>query len=713
MGTTDVTLERIFQELIAGNAGLAIAEAETYLAAWPNPQTTEKLNVIKAEYQLMEDYWQRGAKDPQRDKQYQLLLRRVYVLCANIAIHRYMASSSYLQMLYSSTRQQGLNWSLSAIFREMESFVSDVAMLELEPEHVRKEKSLAVHQRHHKLMCSLFNYIVTSHIWTDSVGNDIEEILVSPTVDSNDQQLLVSAIMLSLMNRFDMAKFRTLVNTYRRSQDEYVRQRALVGWVLSIDDDFLEVYPEQNDMVAELLKSKRVCQELTELQMQLVYTLNAEKDTTTIQQEIMPDLIKNNSFKVTRNGIEEIPDDPMEDILNPGASEQRMEKLEASFQRMMDMQKQGSDIFFGGFSQMKRFPFFYDICNWFVPFYIQHPDIAQFVQKVESINFLEHALQKGPFCNSDKYSFLIAFQQVMDRLPENLRQMMKRGEASFGEMEDEEQHSPAFIRRSYLMDLYRFFRLFPNRSALCNPFDTSKQKMGMCLFFGSALFHETPLEQHKSEVVAMLMKHQESQAAHVLLDTFSESMRDVQYYLWKGDYERVLELEPDNERALAGSARGAFKKAAYEEAVEAYEKLLLLHPEKTGYMLNKAVCLVKMEEYDDALKLLYQLNYEHPEDLNVSRVLAWTLTCDNKLEQAEKMYQQLIGVEQPSAEDYQNMGYCLWLSGRVEEAAKYFRQYRQAEELSSDTSFLDDEWLRIRGISAIDIKMMESLVKSK
>ena len=50
MGTTDVTLERIFQELIAGNAGLAIAEAETYLAAWPNPQTTEKLNVIKAEY---------------------------------------------------------------------------------------------------------------------------------------------------------------------------------------------------------------------------------------------------------------------------------------------------------------------------------------------------------------------------------------------------------------------------------------------------------------------------------------------------------------------------------------------------------------------------------------------------------------------------------------------------------------------------------------
>ena len=63
----------------------------------------------------------------------------------------------------------------------------------------------------------------------------------------------------------------------------------------------------------------------------------------------------------------------MEDILHPGASEERMEKLEATYRRMMDMQKQGADIYFGGFSQMKRFPFFYDISNWLVPFYIQHP----------------------------------------------------------------------------------------------------------------------------------------------------------------------------------------------------------------------------------------------------------------------------------------------------------------------------------------------------
>lgn len=35
---------------------------------------------------------------------------------------------------------------------------------------------------------------------------------------------------------------------------------------------------------------------------------------------------------------------------------------------MMDMREKGVDIYFSGFSQMKRFPFFSSLVNWFVPF---------------------------------------------------------------------------------------------------------------------------------------------------------------------------------------------------------------------------------------------------------------------------------------------------------------------------------------------------------
>ena len=711
MGTIDTSLQRIYIQLQAGNVGLAIMELDTYLMAWPNQQTREKLDTLKEEYDLMADYWLQGATDPERDEQYQKLLQRLYVLMANIAIHRHMSVTSFLQQLHHNARQTGHTMNLDSIRQEMESFVSEVAMLELEPEHTRKEKSLALYKAHQQQMNQLFNFLLTSNVWTDGTGRMMEDLLVSPTVDAIDQQLLVSAVMLSLMNRFDMVKFRTLVGVYRKSADEHVRQRALVGWVLGIDDDLLNVYPEQRMLVEDLLKSKRVCAELTELQIQMIYTMDAEADTKTINSEIMPDILKNQNFRVTKQGVEEVEDDPLEDVLHPDAAEERMEKLEQSFQKMVDMQRKGADIFYGGFSQIKRYPFFYDISNWFVPFFVQHPDIAQFVDKMENNRFLEAMMSKGPFCNSDKYSFVIAFQQVLSQLPESMRKVMKHGEAGMDEMipEDSERQTPAYIRRNYLMDMYRFFKLFPNRQSFVNPFYKSGMQVPSSCFFCSKLFNATPLDAYKAEVVKVMKKHLYDYEADVLLDSFPESMRDVQYYLWKENYSGALQLDPNNERALSARARFFFCEGLYEEANDDYERLLLLHPDKVSYMLNKAVCLVNMEEYEDALKMLYQLNYEHDEDVNIQRVLAWALTCDGKLEQADKLYQQLTSSDSATSEDYLNKGYCQWLLGRVKEADACFDQYFI---LGGDyhEAFNNKEWLNQRGISDTDIRMMQAMV---
>ena len=504
------------------------------------------------------------------------------------------------------------------------------------------------------------------------------------------------------------------MNVYRRSQEETVRQRALVGWVLALNEKMREIYPEQEQMVLSLLSSEKVCEELTELQMQLVYCLNAERDTHTIQQEIMPDLLKNNSFKIGPFSIEEQEDDPMEDILHPEASEQRMEKLEASFGRMMDMQKQGSDIYFGGFSQMKRFPFFYDISNWLVPFYMQHPDIAHFIRRVESNKFVRNMVEKSPFCNSDKYSFVIAFQQVIERIPENLREMLDRGEASMGgDLPEEEIQASAFIRRAYLMDLYRFYRLYPSRHEFQNPFDVSRHELGTCEFFSAWLFKGSPLEPYKDKIVRLLKRQKLERSALNLLDSYSEDHRNVQYYIWSGMYDKALELEPHNEKALQGNARELFDAGLYEEAAEVYDDLLLLHPEKTNYLLNKSVCLVNLKDYEEALKLLYKLNYENPEDSRVSRVLAWTHLCSGNIEQADKVYKKLMAVKKPSAEDLQNYGYCCWFSGKVDEAADCFRKYQSMlGPKDSLLSLFDTAFLRERGISDTQIKLMEALVSS-
>ena len=210
----------------------------------------------------------------------------------------------------------------------------------------------------------------------------------------------------------------------------------------------------------------------------------------------------------------------------------------------------------------------------------------------------------------------------------------------------------------------------------------------------------------------MLRKYQYAGAVQSLLYSFPESMHDVQYFLWMGDYESALQLAPDNEQALAARARNSFDTQMYADAAEDYDRLLLLHPDKMSYMLNKSVCLVNMGDYEEALRLLYQLDYEHSDDKNIRRVLAWALTCDHRLEQAAKIYQQLTDTgEQPSAEDYLNYGYCLWLSGDINAAADRFKSYVALQTgVDGNGSIFDDEWLHEHGISPTQVKLMQALV---
>ena len=705
------SLKLVSEALQTGNVGRAIRQMENYLAAWPEQQTAQKLMLVREDYNRMENYWQQGGDDPQRESLYLHLLQRVYVLYANVMHYHRMKASPYQNSLYTRVRQGQRDWSLAAIRQEMEGFVSSVALLQLEPENKRTSKSEALYKDHQKQMNQLFEYVLTSRQWSDGVGSQFTEMLTSPTIDTIDQQLLIAAVTLSLLNQFDMAKFRMLTEVYRLSQDEAVRQRALVGWTLSVSDTYRQVYPEQRELIASLLESEEVCQELTELQIQLIYCLNEEKDSRTIQKEIMPDLLKNSS-KMMSQEMGESEDERLEEVLHPEVSEERMEHLEASMRRMMDMQKQGVDVFYHGFSQIKRYPFFYDISNWLVPYYQQHPDIAQFIAKQGQYHYLEKVFATNTFCNSDKYSFVIAMQEVVDRLPQQVRDMIVHGEYSAEELASAVEPSPALERRLYLMDIYRFFRLFPHRSELKNPFDTTNSEAGGCDFFSLALLADTPIEKYKSQVVRQLKKHQMQHAAQHLLLTIAGSCRDIQYYLWMQDYDHVLQLNPEHERALLGKGRQLYDEGRYEEALQWFEKLMAAHPEKTTHQLYVAICQVQMERYEEAQKVLFRLNYEQPDNDAVSRVLAWAQTCQGKLEQAVNIYEKLLSREQYDDDDLKNYGYCLWLQRQVGRAGELFRQYCQRRGYTADSlsDFFDVEWLTKRGITTVEINMMLALL---
>ena len=359
------TLDHIILLTEQRKLGRAINELENYLLANPRMQRDmEQLIAVQSDFKLMTDYWQRGFDDPQREEVYSQLLRRLYVLASNITTHDRMMSSRFMASVYTRPRQIRKDWSMTNIRRQLETFVSDVAMLELEPADKRQEQRQTIYREHQLMMHDLFDYILTSRLWSGSLAKAFVDMLLTPTIDSTDQQLIVSAITLSTLGTFGINKFRVLLDVYSKSTDMYVRQRALVGWALCLDAGKLGIYPEMKEMVEQVCTDECLG-ELTELQMQLFYCMDAEEDQRKIHDEIMPDILNGSNIKVTRHGLVEMEEDTLEEILHPENAERSMERMEQSMNRMVEMQKKGADIYFGGFRQMKRFQFL----NWFVPFY--------------------------------------------------------------------------------------------------------------------------------------------------------------------------------------------------------------------------------------------------------------------------------------------------------------------------------------------------------
>lgn len=679
---------------------------------------------IKSDYQLMVDYMGKGFPDSHRESLYKTLLQRLYRVTADLEISwRCKNVSAYANSFRVADH---LNTSHDFVRTVLESFVSDVALLSLQPEETREEKSKELYERHHSFINRLFNALWTSCQWTDNDSSFYTDLLLSPTVVSADQQVIVSAISLSAMNQFDINKFKTLVKVYQAASDQHVKQRALVGWVLSIFEG-MDIFPEQDAIIHELCSSQAVAKELLTLQIQFFYSSDAEKDNDKIQRDIMPDIMRNSNLTIGRLGIMEKEEDALESILHQDADEKRMEQLEEKVRKMMDMQKQGSDIYFGGFRQMKQFPFFYDMVNWFTPFYLDHPALRPVIQKLGDTKFLETLMNRSNFCESDRYSLAFALEQIINQLPSNIKEAIG-SDAMLGPLAESDDTEDAIsIRRTYLQDLYRFFRLYPTANNFINPFEDSGKGdfVGDTFFFTYKSFIGTGLDEVKLRLAMHLYKHQQMTELADLLTTFQSDdpryailMGYTNISLGKAEYaypffDKALKIEADNQWALKGKARAALESEDYHTAEEVYALLLALEPNNKNYTMNRCVALLKLGRTSEVREELFRLDYQYPNDLNVKRILAWAMLTDKSLDKAAQLYESLLSTT-PANEDYLNAGYCQWAKGDMKRAVELFREWMKKS--GNDTEQLLDEFrndtdtLRKYGISETDCYLMLSLV---
>ncbi len=692
------------------------------------PQATSAIVEIESDYGLMRDFLQRGFRDQQADAIYQGLLKKTYKLYSNLRLEH--LKTTVRTFVEATSHAYDIKDHLDDIKDHLEEYVQNVALMSLENDIKDKTPLSNIYERHLVFIDNTFNGILISEPWPDNFSAQIQEMLMSPMIDTGDAELLVSAITLACIRIFDLKKWETLTTLYTDCTDESIRQRALVGWVLSLPKGDELSIPEIRKRIETICETEIFRKEILELQIQLFYCCNTDADNKIIQNDILPTLIKNNNLHITRSGlIERDDDDSLKEILNPETVDQEIEKLENTFERMRAMQKAGSDIYFGGFSQMKRFTFFYKLSNWFCPYYPQHPQIASAINKIGKNNPMTAIMNDGIFCDSDKYSFVLGLSSIIDKLPANIQEMMGSSMDNTFIRGNSDTQNPAYIRRSYLQDLYRFFNLYQNKNDFSNPFVWNS--LDVPFFFSMELCKDALLQTERDKLAIFFFKHHHyNDVLSLYTDATSPVNREAkiilaQVYLRTGYtdkaqtiFKEILHTYPSDEYALRGMARIAFTNKKYGQAEVFYEKLQSEHKENIKYRLNLSITRLHLGKISQGMDELYHLYYENPEQKDIRRALAWGCLIYKKISEADKIYNALISEEESVPSDLLNAGYAKWISSKIPEAVTLFRKYlamsdktgHEGIEIDFDN---DHQILSCNGIGWAERMIMLDLISNK
>ena len=623
----DILSKLLSENTVGENISALYAEVAT------QPQAAsfrEEIEKTETDYRMMCQFMCRGFRDPDAEKMYANMQHRLYDIAVGMTVDQLCRTKvSYMRAAEVSRL---FELQPDSVRSNLERFVQDEALLALDGTNIasNQKKIDELRNRHYVYINQLFASVLVSHAWTESQQKGFALLLTSPTIDVKDAQLMVTAITLSVINVYCPRKWYTLVQVYLQATaagNTALAQCALVGWVWAMPPvALIHRFTEVEAALQALFAHQSLFTELAELQKQMMYCCRADSDTTEIQNNIIPTLMENSNLEITRLGIREKDDDPMADIMGTNDAEQRMEKMEQTFKKMQDMQREGADVFFGGFAQMKRFSFFNELINWFLPYSSTHPLLNEIYNKEPDCQLFADLLNDAPFCDSDKYSFLLALSTVLKQLPQEVRHSIKENKMAFGGiMSDSDRSSATYLRRVYLQNLYRFFRLNNHRSDFINPFVSATQ------------LHAQPL-------------------SHPLIATLAEK--------WLAQ----VDVAPIS--VLSFIAQYAFKQQNNEMAVDCYKRLCQISVDNFTYNLRLSVSMLSLGKIAEALPLLYKLDFQYPNNRNVSRAMAWAQLLNGEPEKAFTRYELLLKAPSAIPADSLNAAYAAWVTGRYQQAAE-------------------------------------------
>lgn len=593
------------------------------------------------------------------------------------------------QGIFKDLKKQGEAIDIKEVKPTLEKFVSREAMLFLNHDLSKEEQDQAsarLYQEWEEYREKIFDRFVSSGYWNDEERAVVKDTILSPTVDSLTSQLLVSAITLSAATVFDMGKFTLLYDIYRQTDDDEVKVRALLGWLLvstncgcyeqqpdfrSFAEQLTEDCKNDSDLLAEIIKAQKM----------LAVTVFSEQKSIDYTNDIMSSLSKRflgdlkdkvaNLLEADEDmqnifGIEDDEETSEESPIRSvdiNTDEDGIPNLDVDMDSplsMDEMMDKGIDILLPQFKMLRdQTEFFTHLYNWFMPFYLKNPHITEALGFVdEKRKFCKAFCSTARSCPADAYSLANLIVSHPNEIPENIVDCYDdpEDEGDGSEPADEEEivneffkepgeHRAKRIRINYIRNLLRFSKFYTAKDEIFNILDELYDDKPAYAVLAGPLFQDEFFDKYRMAIARYSFRREFPDLVEVMLegvpcDTLEMHFMKGWVCMQKGDnhslrmavdhFKKMLKIKPDMKQVYLQLGICYRNLIQVDEYLENFDKLMefkdsFSEEELFKLKLDKLKFIVMNNRFEEAMPLAYELDYTHPENQMAGALLTQLL----------------------------------------------------------------------------------------
>jgi tetratricopeptide (TPR) repeat protein len=487
---------------------------------------------------------------------------------------------------------------------------------------------------------TIYDKIYASGPWTEEEAAEVNALMHSPDITHNQASVIIAAITIGVLQLFDERKYLTLLQLCQLP-DLANSQRALVGvcFFLSRYRKTVSLMPSMWDALKVLAGLPHIQERLQCIQVHFIYSWDAR---CLSKEEITVDAIRD-----------------------------------------------GMDVSYNLFSELKHYSFFLDAAHWFYLFSTDNNYVRPVAQQLQERHAegLRLFLESPQICDSDRFSFTFLLQHTDSS---QLGLFAQQFEAHIDVLRQYQRFSAhnandyALVTQQYVSNFNRFFNLWQYCDHILSPIEDDMdlfilppiQKLAPDLHFHAKLIDM--LHGSKCALFPFEVHYDILKSTPLYREEYKKSC--ILAHIEGGQYEKAITKL--NEMLNAGddpvwAIRRMVRCSRHEKRLNALDVMCRWYAIEPSSLKAKAAYireLINHRLFQIALPLLHEWTFEDGQSPEPLRQLVWVQLNLGQLKEAKQNSKKVLSQFPPVFDDYVNAAHLSLLAGHIKRALALYRQ---------------------------------------